>query len=395
MKKLWIVFLAISRTALISALGVLIVVALMTWRLTTLTPGLSEVEVNTYNSASSVSAIVNNMVNAPYKSAVFVSTSILDNTFGLRIVGALVGSLAIIIFYLLARQIFGRYVALATTAMFAGSSMLLGMSRSANNYVMLLSLLAIIACGFYIRFGKRSDIGWVVTATVLGLSLYVPGMIIFILAAAFWQFGTAKKTFERLQTPFIIASSVVFGLLCVPIFISLFSDPSLWRQYLGLPTELAPVVEMLKYMGSVVTSLFIYSPQDVRFWLGRQPILDVFATAMFIFGTYNIIKNHKLDRLWTIAGIFILGIVWIGVTTNHYGILLLLPFVYLVIGTGLQSLIDQWFSVFPKNPIARYTGAALVLIAIVASVNFQLHRYFVAWPNNDATKEAFSLQLPN
>jgi len=395
MKKMWNVFLAMSRTMLLSIVGVFTVLVLMLFQLDSLTPGLSQGEIMTYESASSVSNIVDAPVNAPYKIAVFVSTQVFDSAFGLRLVGALVGAATILLFYVGAIRLYGSLVALATTALFATSTYLLVMTRSATSTVMLLSLLGVMAAGYFIRFGKRKDIAWIIAAIVLGLSLYVPGLVLFILPIAIWQFPQVRKTFESLQPPAIIASSVLFGLLLVPLLVSLVRDPSLWQAYLGLPSSFAPVNEMARYAGTALLSLFIISPNDPSMWLGRQPILDVFATTMFLYGLLSLLQKYKLDRFWIVIGIFAITILWIGVTTNRYALLILLPFVYIVIGFGIQKLIDQWMSVFPRNPIARYTGAALLAVVIVSAINFQIHRYFVAWPNADATKQALMYEIPS
>lgn len=395
MKKMWNVFLAMSRTMLFAILAVIAVIILFLFQLKSLTPGISQAELATYDSARSVSVIVDNPVNAPYKAGVFVSTHVFDSAFGLRFTGAIIGILSVVIFFLLIRQIFDPLVAIATTAMFATSSYLLTMSRSALPSVTLLTLLGIVAIGYYIRFGKRKDLGWIGAAAILGISLYVPGMLLFLLPLAAWQFPQIRKSFERLQPPIIIIASVTFGLLCVPLFVSIVREPALWREYLGIPSGIAPITEMAKYSATAIASLFIMSPKDPSIWLGRQPILDVFATAMFIYGLVAIAKQYRLDRFWLVAGVFLISILWIGFTTNRYGLILLLPFTYLVVGHGLQRLIRQWRSVFPRNPIARYTGAVLLVITIAASVNFQVHRYFVAWPHADETKQALQIQFPD
>lgn len=383
-------FLAMSRATLltIGALGV--IAGLMFYRLGSLTPGLSSAEVKTYQSALSISDINDNMVNAPYKLAVFVSTHVFDSAFGLRLVGAFLGAISIIIFYLLARRLFNSYISLAVTAMFASSSLLLAVARQATPNVMLLSLLAIIGTGFYLRFGKRHDIGWLLTSLVVGLSLYVPGMFFFILAAAAWQFHNVRKSFEQLKTPIITAASVILGLVIAPLIISIIRDPSLWRAYLGLPESFAPVAEMAKYAGTAIASLFAMSPHEPTYWLGRQPVLDIFATVMIVYGGIILLRQYKLDRFWTIAGIFLLAVIYIGITTNRLAIILLLPFAYIVAGIGIQNLINQWTSVFPKNPIARIIGSMLLFITIAFSINFQTHRYFVAWPNNTQTKAVYN-----
>lgn len=395
MNKLWNVFLAMSKTMLLSIAGVIALLVLMLYQLQSLTPGVSESELATRQSTETIGVIIENPVQAPYKMSVFLTTKVFNSVFGLRLVGALLGVLAVIIFFLLTRQIFDPLVSIATTAMFATSSYFLVMTRSATANVMLLSLWTIVAVGYYIRFGKRKDLGWITAALVLGTSLYVPGMILFLLPLAIWQFPHAKKSFERLHPSIIIITSVIFGILCVPLLVGVIRQPSLWREYLGLPNLIAPVLDMVKHSATAVMSIFVRSPKDPSVWLGRQPILDVFATATFAYGIVALIKQFRLDRFWLIGGILALGVLWVGITANRYGIILLLPFIYLVIGHGLQLLIQQWRSVFPKNPIARYTGVILLVTVIIAAMNFQLHRYFVAWSHSDETKQALQAQLPD
>lgn len=394
MNKIKATLLNVSRTTLLSAVGVCIIAALMLFRLSSLTNGLSEVEISTLQSASSISSITEHMVNAPYKLAVYVTTHVFDSAFGLRLTGSIVGGGAIVLFYLLNRKLFGTYVSVIVTAMFGSSSLLLHNARLATPNSMLLSLLAVIAVGFYLRFGKRKDIGWILTAATVGLSVYTPGMIIFLLGAGLWQFRHVRKSFEQLQTPIIIITSVVFGLLIAPFIISLVRDIEMWRAYVGLPMEFAPIDVMARYAGTAVVSIFVMSPNDPNYWLGRQPVLDIFSSAMLLYGAYHLIRQYRLDRLWTIGGIFLLAVLWIGASTNRWAILILLPFIYLVIGVGIQKFINVWLKVFPRNPIARTFGSALLCIAIALSLNFQIYRYFVAWPHADATKAVFSEQYP-
>ncbi len=395
LRNYWNFLLAMSRATVFTVLAAVVVFGLMLFKLSSLTPGLSEAELSTYQSASSLPDIADNMVNAPYKFAVYVATHVIDSTIGLRITGAVLGALSVIIFWLLVRRIFSGYIALASTAMYATNSLLLAASRQATPNVMLLSLLALIGTGFYLRFGKRHDIGWILAAAVIGLTLYVPGMVFFIAAAALWQFRQVRKSFEQLKSQVITTASVVLGVLITPLIINLIREPELWHAYLGLPQQLASFADMIKYAGTALISLYARSPNEPTWWLGRQPILDIFAGAMFTYGIWRVLRQFRLDRLWTLGGIFLLALLWIGASTNRLAVVILLPFVYILIGIGLQQLINKWTKVFPRNPIARWVGGLLLLAAIATSINFQSHRYYVAWPNNDETKAAFTHQYPS
>lgn len=394
LKRVWNTILAMGRPVLLAILAVAVIAGLFTWRLGSLTPGLSQAEIDTYNASRSLTDLLDDSVNAPYRAAVFISTKILHHTVGLRLVGAAVGILSVVVFYLLARKLYRPMIAIATTGMFASTSLLLGVSRSATANVMLLSLLAIVAVGYLIRFERRQEVAWILAAAVIGLSLYVPGMAVFILLAGIWQFKHIRRSFESLAPTAIIISSVVLSLLAAPLVISLIRNPEIWRGLLGLPPQLASIADMAKMAGKSVAALFVMSPSNPSVWLGHQPVLDVFASILFGFGWWSLFKRFRLDRFWLLAGIFILTIVWIGIATNIMYLVVLLPFIYFVVGSGLHLLLSQWQSVFPRNPIARGVGLGLVLVAVLLAVNFQLQRYFVAWAHNADTKAVFSEQLP-
>lgn len=395
MKKTWNIVMAMSRPMLFGILGVAVIAILMGWRLGSLTPGISEPELVTYQSANGLSAIIENAVDAPYKSAVYVSTSVMDSVLGLRLVGATIGALAIVLFYFMAQKIMTVSNAIIVTAMFATTSLLLHTTRTATPNVMLLALLALVAVGSFIRFNKHSEPGWLLASAVIALSLYTPGLVFFILAGGVWQFRRVKSSFEDLRPAIIISCSVIFSLLVAPLVISLVRDPHLWRAFLGIPSELPALNLILQRAGEAVLSLFIISPKDPVFWLGRQPILDVFATALFIYGLITVFKHFRLERLILIFGVYLLTIAWIAISGNHQAMILLLPFVYVVIGLGLQELMDKWLSVFPRNPIAQITGAVFLVSAVLLSINFQTQRYFVAWANSPETIEVYQLELPS
>ncbi len=382
-----------SRATLLAIAGIVVIVVLMGYRLGSLTPGLSQPELDLYESANSVSSIVDNPVNAPYKSAVYLVTRPLDTAFGLRLTSAVVGALSVVLFFALARKLFSSQTAIATTALFATSSLLLHTARLADGRVMLLSLLAIVSIGYALRFSKRSELAWPVAAAIIGLSIYVPGMILFIIPMALWQFRHVRRSFEQLNTPVIALSSALLGVLVVPLIISLIREPSLWRDYLGLPADLQALPEIGRGALHAAASLVAISPSDPVRWLGRQPILDVFAATGLVLGVITLLRSFRLDRSWLMLGAFLLGIAWVAVSGQHSNIIIILPFLYLVVGFGIDQLLQQWMNVFPRNPIARTAGKALLLSAILLAINFQVVRYFVAWPNNDQTKAAFTLSL--
>lgn len=386
--------LAMWRPVLVYLLAFGILAGLVGWRLGTLTPGVSEVELSTYHSSNGLSLIVENAVNGPYKFAVYLFTRVMDNALGLRLTGAIVGGASIVLFYLMASRILTGFNAGVTTVMFATTTMFLQTARHASPNVMLLSLLALFAVGALIRFGRRVEISWMVASAVIALSLYTPVMVYFVIAGALWQFRRVRNSFEELPSRTIIICAAIFSVLATPLAVSLIREPSLYKELLGIPNVWPTLEEAGLNIARAILSLFVVSPYNPTYWLGRQPILDIFATALFIYGISSLFRSFRLDRFMALLGIAVLTFAWIAITGNLQAIIMLLPFIYIILGLGLQNLTGKWLKVFPRNPIARSTAFMLMSVAIALSVNFQLQRYFVAWPNAPATKEAYSHQLP-
>jgi uncharacterized membrane protein YoaK (UPF0700 family) len=73
---------------------------------------------------------------------------------------------------------------------------------------------------------------------------------------------------------------------------------------------------------------------------------------------------------------------------------LLLPIIYFVAANGIAAMLVSWFTVFPRNPVARSIGLILITAAVLITCVFHVKRYFVAWPNASETTQAFSPGTP-
>ncbi len=395
MRKAWNTLLAMGSPLLVAVIGILLILSLFLYRINSLVPGVSQPELDTHSSTRSLTQVFETGTNLPYNTSVFVLTKIANNTVGLRLTGVIMGILTVLIFYLLVRNLYSTKTVYITSAMFVTSTLLLSVSRLATPNVMLLSLLMVVAAGYILRFNKNQEIAWILAVTIIGLSLYVPGILFFIIIASIWQLSRIQKSFENLKPAIIITCSVILSILIAPFVINLFLNPELWRQYLGIPAQLASIQEMISQTIRATASIFLITPASPVYWLGRLPILNAFESALFLFGLFSISKQNKLDRFWALIGIFILVIIFAGFTGNVLFIVALLPFLYIVIGFGIDETLNRWYEKFPKNPIARTVGLSLLSIAVILSFNYQLQRYFIAWPNSVETINEFNLQIPN
>lgn len=393
MKRVWNFVLTMWRPALMLVAVACLLCIVYGFRLGGLTDGVSGTEVQMYQDSKSLGAIWDNPVNAPYKLVVYGLNLVSNRPSVLRLASVGIAMATVLFYYVVSRKLFEPLLALGTTALMATSTVFLQAGRNLSADTMLLGLVFLLWLAFVFRYYRAHQTVWIVGSIVVGLMLYTPPMVIFIIAGAIWQQKRIRHSFEQLKPATIaIATSILFALI-LPIAISLVVEPGLWRAYLGLPENFASIVNILKSIAYVPVSLFVLSPPDPAHWLGRQPILDAISAAMFLYGLIAIVRNPKLDRLWALLGIFSLGTLWIGLSDKHSNILLLIPFIYLVIGTGLQSLLTQWFDVFPRNPLARWAAPIIMAIAMLFSLNFQVNRYFVAWSHSPDTRAVYTHKI--
>lgn len=217
-------------------------------------------------------------------------------------------------------------------------------------------------------------------------------MIWFVLPAGFWQIGRLKEINKHQNTAVLIILCLLLLMLITPLGWAIYQQPDLAKTYLGLPQTMPDPVTVAKDFVMIPVELFVRGPDNAEIWLGRLPLLNIFEGAMFIVGLYTYFKKRALDRTWFVGIVFVVGglLASLGGPVN---IVVILPFVYLVVAGGIALMLQQWFTVFPRNPFAHGVGSLLVTAAVALSAFYGFSHYFIAWPNTPATKQVHQRQL--
>lgn len=362
-------------------------------QLESLLPGYSTSEVATAQASSSLSVIAENPINAPYKLLVYgITAAGLDPLLATRVGSAVVGTATLLLFYVGVRHWHSKRVAFLSTLLFACSAWFLHTARFGTSDIMLpFTVLLFATCGYWIAASEaRSGVRYVAGLAALGLSLYVPGAIWFVLIGLLIRRGKDLAFIrEKLR---VGQKLVLLGLLVlfigVPLTYGLLQTPSLAPQLLALPTSMPNWMDVLQNFLLLPIQLIAWSNFSAEMWLGNLPLLDAFVSAMLLLGLYYCLKNWKLDRSKLIlSAIFTGGVL---ISLGGVSISMLLPVVYVTVAGGIAVLLGMWLTVFPRNPLARSLGILLVTIAVGASLLFNLRAYFIAWPYNLETRAVYT-----
>lgn len=362
---------------------------LMLYRLGSLTGGLSMGELSAAAAPVGWHGIYHDPSYLPLeliRSLVF-SVFPAHGQFLTRLPDAALGAGAIVCFGVLVRLWHGWRTALFATAMFAAAAWTLHVSRLASfDVVYLWSMPTLLLSHFLMRKYYRNPYAWCANMAVWGLLLYVPGMVWFVAADIIWQRRFLVKGWgEAGWRPRLAYVSVALAWL--PLLILGLARNGL-RAWLGLPSHLAAGHELLKQFAAVPVHLFIRGPEYPQLWLGRAPILDIFALATCFLGIYFYASNWKASRSRYLALVTVLG--WVLVALGGPVTLsLMVPLLYVSAATGLAYLLHEWLKIFPNNPVARGVGIGLITVAVGLGCAYNYRAYFIAWPHDSATKATF------
>lgn len=375
--------------SLVTLGSLLIAAGILSYKIATLVPAFSPDEITTRAASKSFGAIKNNPLFGPKIALQFILQKLNHHgPLAMRSVSVLVGLTVICSFYYVLSKWYTRRIAILGTLLLATSSWFLHISRLSTNDIMFCSLFLLFACGVWLEEARR-NVKALLTCGLLAIALlYIPGMIWFILPIVFWQRRRIALYLQQVSTWQLSLLIVMSSVLLVPLILSIVYQPSLYKEWLGLPVHWLSFKEMAQNLVHIPAQLFWHGPRDASRWLGQLPLIDWFGAVMFAVGAYSYWFKLHLDRTWFLIYIAIIGSVLIAIG-GPVRINLFLPFVYLVMAGGVALMLQQWFTVFPRNPFARTVGTTLIIIAVMASCFYQLNHYFVAWPNAPETKAVF------
>lgn len=381
----------ISLLFLLGVLG-----AVLLFQLGTLVPGLSgqEKDVAARFFSGSISIrddIVLQPVHYIFFSGLYIINLITtsDSIAYFRLTAVIIGAIsALSLFYVLQKWHTYR-IALVTTVLFITSAGFLHAARHADVNTSFLLLPVALALFIYTTTTKRM---WaqIIAITALALILLsIPGGFVLLAILAIWKrkawMKQLKQTSQFQQMSVIIIVALIASIFTASLLVS---EQSNIYKVLGIGTPFVSLSEFIVKAFSVPYHLFIRGPSEGYLWVGVAPLLDVFISAMVLLGIYVFILQRKEDHIRLIVGTLFILILLSGFGAGIDSVYFL-PFFYIISASGIALLLQQWFTVFPRNPFAKIVGIIFVSLCIGATALYNVHRYFVAWPHTTEARREF------
>ncbi len=346
-------------------------------------------EVEYVQSNSQFSDLGDNPLYLPHKLATFAIHEVTTSVRFVRAISIIFFGVCTVALYRFLKRWHSDKIALFSSVMFATNAVVLAVARLASPDVLLFSWAIVISMLLWIHHGTSRRIAPLALALIGTALIYIPGAPYFFILLLILFANKIKSTFTNMKRSSFYISLFLGIIVLAPLIVSFVLDPGLFKSWLLLPAsiELGDVpMNILE-----VPSAFVYqSPVYPLLNVGKLPIFDVASGGMFLIGLYAYQKYIKLERTKIMILTAALGLILGALGQTLIAIIILLPFTYSVIGAGISFILDEWYSVFPKNPFARSFGLILVTLVILMSVYYQLTRFLVVWVNAPETRETYN-----
>lgn len=366
-------------------------------QLSSLVPGQNQYETATLKNIEHFPRPWNRSVNEPYTLPAYIIGKAIHNPLqGARITSVILGLLATVCLFYLLKLWFNARIATVGSLLFITSSWLLHTAHQAAPFILLVlaPLLIILPLAWYLRTKKHKSLAFFLFAASLGVAAYVPYMPWILAATLLVLILKEKEQLSFLKSWQITVAALIYFILLIPLFLSLLSHPGQLRELLGIPAHLPTITQYFSQFFHAISMIMFHSQPLPELHLGHMPMLDIFSSAMFLLGIYFYFSRLPKRRSVILFASLIILLLVIPLSSAYQTVAaILLPFVYICIIAGIVEILNQWFSYFPRNPLARNVGVALIVMVIGFTSFYHLQSYFIAWPKSHQTKAAYMVKL--
>ncbi len=393
MKKFWFYIGLMWKPTALSVVLLAIVAGLLFFQLNSLVPNHTSKEVQQFHHVQSGKNIFRSPINAPLNVPQYLLIKLRSNNIQwMRISTSAIAILSILCIFLLSKAWHTSRIAYLASILYASSSWFLITARTGTPDILLTLIPGLFLVRVWLHKTQKRRMSVLISLILGATILYIPGGVWFLGIALVWRRSHIIREFRTVPLWYMLVCSGTALLVVVPLILAGIHNLEIFQLLAGLPTSGLSVVNLAHNLINTLAAVFVRTNNWRGITLGSTALLDAFTAVMCIAGIYAYIKRIRLDR----SKILIFGAIGSLVLTSLGGeiyISVLLPFIYLFVAAGLAWMLQQWFAVFPRNPVARNFGFAILSLAVAMSAIYNGYRYFVAWPHIPATKQVYNQRV--
>lgn len=311
----------------------------------------------------------------------------------IKLPAAILSIISVISIFCLLRRWFKLNVTILTMLLMVATGQFIFIGQSFTPHILYVTYLSVILLLTSLVL-QRARLGWlwrILLAVTVALSLLTPYFWYFnlgMLLVALFHPHTRHYLLSRKYRGGWLAAFVIFCLLIVGLAVLCLLSPklALAKDLLGYENLSFEIVANLK------TLFYTYISPTVTISHGQiLPLLDFGALMLIILGFFKSFIQRHTARTYMIWAWLLLAMSLLMLNPSLTTIVTVPLFILLAV--GVETLLSEWYGLFPKNPYARGVGL-LMLIGLIGVMTLSgIDRYINGYRHMPEAVSEFSDDL--
>lgn len=287
------------------------------------------------------------------------------------------GILTIILFNMTIRRWFSRSISIISTIITSTTASFMILARGGTPDIMLAfwTVLFIFA-GVSFLVNHERGFRWKILIVLAGVGLlYTPYGIYTLLACLLGGLvhPHVRSRLKRVK-PVRLAILIGLGLVSlIPLVIYALQQPSSLALLTGLD-QLPQSIDQLRTHLANIVGLYLDFTNSRVVDTFLTPVFNIASIALMLFGLFRLIQKHHTARSYVmLTWLATTGLVLILISQSPH--IALMPAMFLL-AFGIKALIEEWYTLFPRNPYARFAGLLPLGVLLVGISTSNLMHYF-------------------
>lgn len=361
-------------------LFVALLVSILSVDVTSVPNGLTDAEMASAvasNQINPFSPHTTDIINLPYHLAQKVSISILGLTpLAIKLPSILLALVVGVALAFMLSHWFSRNVAVLASLLACTSVPFISMGRTGAPLIMVtLWTIILLLAATQLATQKTGTFPWKLAALASGiLLLYTPLGIYPVIALAISGLlhPHVRHQIKRTKRWQAIAFGMLSVVLIAPLVVATIAHPAVLLTITGVDDFIMSWEGLRASFMSLTRTFFSFSQSHIGVTIA--PYFTFTVTALAVFGFLKVLKERHAARSYML-------LFWTSVVTV---VIILIPgethLVFapaiLFLAIGFETLIREWYDLFPRNPYARIGALVPLVIIVVGTVNVSTSRYF-------------------
>ena len=305
----------------------------------------------------------------------------------IKLPSLLLGAITSVALILLLHRWFRPNVAILTAVVVISTGQFLFITQSGTSAILYLlwPSLILLFSTLIMQKAKYAMAWYVLLFIAIALSLYSPLSLYIAVALLIAALAHPKLRLSLRSLPFnVVAAPALIGLVVlVPLITHVFEEPSIALTLLGIPSTMPDIWQNTVL---VFRQYFDFiSPSSGRI---MSPVLGLGSLALITLGFVTIFRSRYTIRSYTIISWLIL-LIPIIIVQPYFLPVIFVPLM-LVMAIGIDTLIREWYKLFPQNPYARFAGLIPIGVLIFTLVATGVERFVYGYHYDPQISQHFS-----